>query len=177
MLMFERMGRMSFKEIKPEEIVGNPFTMIGKQWMLITAGDEKKFNTMTASWGSMGIMWGKKAVTTYIRPQRYTKEFVDTNDTFTITLFDEAYRSALNLCGSVSGRDRDKVKEAGLTPYYVDGTTAFEEASIILVCKKMYHVSMPPENFDDQTQDAKWYPDKDYHTMYISEILKVLIKE
>lgn len=177
MLMFERMGRMSFKEIKPEEIVGNPFTMIGKQWMLITAGDEKKFNTMTASWGSMGIMWGKKAVTTYIRPQRYTKEFVDTNDTFTITLFDEAYRSALNLCGSVSGRDRDKVKEAGLTPYYVDGTTAFEEASIILVCKKMYHASMPPENLDDQTQDAKWYPDKDYHTMYISEILKALIKE
>ena len=106
--------------------------------MLITAGNEEKCNTMTASWGGVGIMWGKNAVTTYIRPQRYTKEFVDANDTFTISFFDESYRKALNICGSVSGRDKDKIKEAGLTPYFVDGTAAFEEANLILVCKKMY---------------------------------------
>ena len=78
--------------------------------------------------GCVGIMWGKNAVTTYIRPQRYTKEFVDANDTFTISFFDESYRKALNICGSVSGRDKDKIKEAGLTPYFVDGTAAFEES-------------------------------------------------
>lgn len=127
---------MAFKEVKAEELQMNPFTKIGKEWMLITAGNEEKCNTMTASWGGVGIMWGKNAVTTYIRPQRYTKEFVDANDTFTISFFDESYRKALNICGSVSGRDKDKIKEAGLTPYFVDGTAAFEEANLILVCKK-----------------------------------------
>ena len=92
----------------------------------------------------------KNAVTTYIRPQRYTKEFVDANDTFTISFFDESYRKALNICGSVSGRDKDKIKEAGLTPYFVDGTAAFEEANLILVCKKMYHGDILPENFEDE---------------------------
>ena len=95
---------MAFKEVKAEELQMNPFTKIGKEWMLITAGNEEKCNTMTASWGGVGIMWGKNAVTTYIRPQRYTKEFVDANDTFTISFFDESYRKALNICGSVSGR-------------------------------------------------------------------------
>lgn len=168
---------MAFKEVKAEELQMNPFTKIGKEWMLITAGNEEKCNTMTASWGGVGIMWGKNAVTTYIRPQRYTKKFVDANDTFTISFFDESYRKALNICGSVSGRDKDKIKEAGLTPYFVDGTAAFEEANLILVCKKMYHGDILPENFEDETIDTKWYPQKDYHTMYISEILKVLVKE
>lgn len=76
---------MSFKEVKMEELNFNPFTKIGTEWMLITAGDEKKFNTMTASWGGVGIMWNKNVVTTYIRPQRYTKEFVDTNEYFTVS--------------------------------------------------------------------------------------------
>ena len=89
----------------------------------------------------------------------------------------DSYRKALNICGSVSGRDKDKIKEAGLTPYFVDGTAAFEEANLILVCKKMYHGDILPENFEDETIDTKWYPQKDYHTMYISEILKVLVKE
>ena len=168
---------MAFKEVKAEELQMNPFTKIGKEWMLITAGNEEKCNTMTASWGGVGIMWGKNAVTTYIRAQRYTKEFVDANDTFTISFFDESYRKALNICGSVSGRDKDKIKEAGLTPYFVDGTAAFEEANLILVCKKMYHGDILPENFEDEKIDTKWYPQKDYHTMYISEILKVLVKE
>lgn len=168
---------MAFKEVKAEELQMNPFTKIGKEWMLITAGNEEKCNTMTASWGGVGIMWGKNAVTTYIRQQRYTKEFVDANDTFTISFFDESYRKALNICGSVSGRDKDKIKEAGLTPYFVDGTAAFEEANLILVCKKMYHGDILPENFEDEKIDTKWYSQKDYHTMYISEILKVLVKE
>lgn len=167
---------MSFKEISLSELQFNPFTKIGSQWMLITAGNEEKYNTMTASWGGMGVLWGKNVVTTYLRPQRYTKEFVDANDTFTISFYGEQHREALNICGSLSGRNCDKVAKAGLTPLFVDGTTAFEEAELILVCKKLYADQMPPENFIAKENDEKWYPNKDYHTMYISEIVKVLAK-
>ena len=168
---------MKFEKIDITKENINPFQRIGQDWMLISAEKEGKVNTMTASWGMMGVFWGKNVVTVGIRPQRFTKEFVDANDTFTISFFDESYRKALNICGSVSGRDKDKIKEAGLTPYFVDGTAAFEEANLILVCKKMYHGDILPENFEDETIDTKWYPQKDYHTMYISEILKVLVKE
>ncbi|MEI3563163.1 MAG: aldo/keto reductase [Agathobacter rectalis] len=133
---------MAFKEVKIEELSFNPFTKISKEWMLITAGDEEKHNTMTASWGGVGIMWGMNVATAYIRPQRYTKEFVDAEEMFTLSFFKEDYRKALNLCGSKSGRDCDKDKEAGLTPYYTDGTTAYEEADLIFVCRKLYAQEM-----------------------------------
>ena len=168
---------MSFKEVKMEELNFNPFTKIGTEWMLITAGDEKKFNTMTASWGGVGIMWNKNVVTTYIRPQRYTKEFVDANEYFTVSFYDKEYKKALNICGTRSGRDCDKAAEAGLTTNFSDGTTAFEEANMIFVCRKLYCDPMPGDNFLDKENDEKWYPDKDYHTMYISEIVKVLVKD
>lgn len=167
---------MAFKEVKIEELQFNSFTKIGKEWLLITAGDEEKHNTMTASWGGVGVLWGKNVVTTYIRPQRYTKEFVDAQDVFTITFFGENYRKALALCGKVSGRDADKIKEAGLTPYFVDGTTAFEEAEMVLVCRKLYADEIKPEKFIATENDERWYPEKDYHTMYIAEITKVLVK-
>lgn len=168
---------MAFQEINIEELQLNPFTKIGKQWMLITAGTEEKCNTMTASWGGLGVIWGKPAATVYIRPQRYTKEFVEREDTFSICFFPEKCRPALTLCGSVSGRDKDKIREAGLTPLFVDGTPAFEEAELILVCKKMYAQEMKPELFLDPEIDGKWYPQKDYHTLYIAQVQKVLIQK
>ncbi len=167
---------MEFKEIKVEELQFNPFNKIGKEWLLITAGDKEKFNTMTASWGGVGVLWQENVATTYIRPGRYTKEFVDANDIFTIAFFNSEYRGALNICGTISGRDEDKVEKAGLTPYFIDGTVAFQEASMILVCKKMYHDTIKPDLFDSTENISKWYPDKDYHTMYISKILKILVK-
>lgn len=169
---------MAFKEAAVESLQFNPFTKIGKEWMLITAGDEKKHNTMTASWGGVGIMWGKQVVTAYIRPQRYTKEFVDAEGLFTLSFYSEKYRNALNICGSKSGRDCDKEKEAGLTPMYVDGTTAFEEADMVFVCRKLYRQEMSPEYFtQDDGLDETWYPNKDYHVMYMAEIVKVLVRE
>lgn len=168
---------MGFVEIKPEEIKDNPFDLIGKQWMLITAGDEEKCNTMTASWGGLGIMWGRPTATAYIRQSRYTKEFVDNSDYFTLTVFDESYRKALSYLGGVSGRDEDKIKEAGLTPYFVDGAVAFEEAKLILVCKKVYAQYMGPENFICKENIERCYPDNCFHTMYLGEITKVLIRE
>ena len=96
---------MSFTEIKAEELKDNPFDLIGKQWMLITAGNEEKCNTMTASWGGVGIMWGKNIATAYIRPQRYTKKFMDETGMYTLSFLSEDYRKALSVCGSVSGKD------------------------------------------------------------------------
>lgn len=168
---------MSFKEIKVEELQFNPFTKIGSEWLLITAGDASGFNTMTASWGGMGVMWGKNVITTYIRPQRYTKEFVDANDTFTVSFFPPDYKNALSICGSISGRDEDKVKKAGLTAYFVENTTSFQEADMIFICRMAYKDNMRNVSFIQQEYDSKWYPEKDYHTMYISQIEKVLVKE
>lgn len=167
---------MEWKEVKPEELEMNPFSAIGKEWMLVTAGTPEHCNTMTASWGGVGVMWGKPSVTAYIRQTRYTKEFLDQEGYFTVSFFDEHYREALNLCGTVSGRDRDKIKEAGLTPIGIDETVAFQEANIVFVCKKQYHQFMSPEGFDVKENDEKWYADRNYHTMYIGSIEKVLVK-
>ena len=168
---------MSFKEVDVTQLDMNPFTKISKQWMLITAGDEKKANTMTASWGSVGFIWNKNTITMYIRPQRYTKEFVDANDTLSVSFLPEQYRAALNLCGKVSGRDEDKISNAGLTLAYENGTPYFEEAELVLVCKKMYVQEMKPECLVDEIFDATYYPNKDYHYLYIAEIQKVLQKQ
>ena len=165
-----------FKEISYKDLSFTPFNKIGEEWMLITAGDAKKYNTMTASWGALGFIWQKPSATVYIRPQRYTKEFVDNADLFTISFYGKEYKKALALCGAKSGRDIDKSKETGLTPYFVDGTTAFEQASMIMLCKKAFHTPMPEAGFDMKGHTAEFYPDKDFHIMYIGEILKVMVK-
>lgn len=167
----------TFREVAIESLEFNPFQKISKEWMLITAGNEEKSNTMTASWGGLGIMWGKNVATAYIRPQRYTKEFVDREEVFTLSFLPEEYREALRVCGSVSGKNvENKWEDAGLHPYYVDGTTAVEEANMVFVCRKLYAQDMKPEHFTETECDEKWYPNHDYHTMYIAEITKVLVK-
>lgn len=167
----------TFKEITPSEITNNPFDLIGKDWALVTSGNSDKFNTMTVSWGGVGIMWGKPVTYTFIRPQRYTFEFMEKNGYFSMSFFDETQRYALKFCGSKSGRDCDKVKETGLTPAFTeDGVPYFEEAKLVLVCKKMYSQFLNEESIEDTESVAKWY-DNDYHKMYVSEITKVLVKK
>ena len=168
---------MSFQEINVREFSMKPFKMIGDQWMLVPAGDQIKYNTMTASWGGVGVMWAEPSATCYIRPQRYTKEFVDNSDYFTLCFFDESYRKALNLCGSTSGRDVDKIKECGFTVQAGAGNAPyFAEAELVLVCKKRYAQLMQPECFTDKTIDGKFYPQKDYHVMYIGQIVEAYQK-
>lgn len=104
---------MSFKEISIKDLNINPFLTIGQDWFLITAGDEIKVNTMTASWANMGVLWGEDVIISYIRPQRYTKEFIDTNDCFSISFFN-GMKKEMALLGKISGRDTDKIKEASL---------------------------------------------------------------
>lgn len=175
---FERKIYMSaFKEINPKEIVESPFKLIGDDWALVTAGDREKFNTMTISWGGVGIMWGKPVVFTFIRPQRYTFAFMENGDRYTMSFFDEKYRDALKFCGSKSGKDYNKVKETGLTPAFTEnGSVYFEEAKLVLECKKMYAQSLNAESITDRESVDKWY-NNDFHKMYISEITKVLVKE
>ena len=165
-----------FEKIDPKALDQNVFSLIGDQWMLITAGNQDQCNTMTASWGGLGVLWGKPVATVYIRPQRYTLEFVEREDTFTLCFFGEEYRKALALCGSKSGRDMDKVKECGFTVSTAEGALYFEEADLVLVCKKAYWQDMDPTHFLDGEIDGKWYPQKDYHRIFIGEILEVLRK-
>lgn len=165
-----------FNEIKPQKLQGNIFDMIGRQWMLITAGIPGNFNTMTASWGGAGILWGKPVAISYIRPQRYTYQFMEKYDHYTLSFFGEEYREALNICGSRSGRDTDKVKETGLTPVDIDDAVYFNEASVVFICRKLYAQDLSLNNFIDK-EIARTYSGTDLHRTYIGEIEKVLIKE
>jgi flavin reductase (DIM6/NTAB) family NADH-FMN oxidoreductase RutF len=168
---------MSFTKISPEELEGNVFDLIGEKWMLITAGNEEKLNTMTASWGNMGVLWGKPVTTCFIRPTRYTLEFMEREDYYTLSFYGEKYRKQLSICGSDSGRDVDKVKKTGFKPVFADcGAPYFKEAELVLVCRKLYVDDIKPENFTDKKLD-NWYPDKDYHRVFIGEIVEVLRKD
>ena len=166
-----------FHEIAPKTLTENVFSLIGDRWMLITAGTPDHCNTMTASWGGIGVMWGKNVAVTVIRPQRYTKEFVESHDCFTLSFYPEEYKKALSLCGSKSGREIDKAEETGLIPVFDQAAPYFEQASLVLVCKKLYAQPMDPAGFVDKALDSRWYPDKDYHKMFVGEVIKVLVKE
>lgn len=166
----------TFRTILPQEIFDNPFQLIGSDWGLVTAGTQDGFNTMTVSWGGAGIMWNKPVAFTFIRPQRYTFAFLEQNEVFTICFFEEQYRPALSLCGTKSGRNVDKVAETGLTPAFTeDGVPYFEEARLVLVCKKMYAQFLNEESVLDGAV-RRHYDGDEYHKMYISEILEVLSK-
>jgi flavin reductase (DIM6/NTAB) family NADH-FMN oxidoreductase RutF len=159
-----------FKTIEPEKLDENPFKLVGTDWMLITAGDRTKFNTMTASWGGFGILWNKKVCFCVIRPSRYTYDFMEKAERFTLSFFEEKYRSVLSFCGSKSGRDVDKIAATGITPVQSrKGGIAFQEARLVLACRKLYYQDLQPENFLDPAIE-KNYNGKDYHRMYIGEI-------
>jgi len=166
-----------FIEVKPEEFNESPFKLIGTDWMLITAENGGKVNTMTASWGGFGVMWNKNVAYIVIRPQRYTKEFVDNSETFSLTFFDDEKRTMLSYLGTASGRDEDKVKKSNLTVIHTDNVPYFEESTKVVLCKKLFAQEYTSESFIDQSIKEKNYPNSDYHTLYIAEVTKILIKE
>ena len=167
---------MAFREISVEQLKDNPFTLINKDWMLITAGDAEKHNTMTASWGGVGELWGNYVSTIYIRPQRYTLEFVEREEYYSLCFFGPEYRQALSLCGSKSGRDVDKDAATGLTPCFDQAAPYYEQARLVFLCRKLYRQDMEESAFLDKGLLEKWY-DNDLHRMFIGEIVKVLEKE
>ena len=176
---------MALREIDYQNLQFNPMTMIGQEWMLITAGNMVRgVNTMTAAWGHLGSIWdlpGRKShlptACIYVRPQRYTKEFVDREEFFTLSVFDDRWKKQLSYLGTASGRNENKIEKAGLTPVYEDDTTWFAEAKLVFVCRKLYQQEMWEECFVDQELVERNYPKRDFHTMYIGEIVKVLINE
>ncbi|GHV94703.1 flavin reductase [Spirochaetia bacterium] len=167
---------------------GSPAARIGDEWALVTAGNPDtgagNWNTMTVSWGGLGVLWSRDVATIYIRPGRHTVEFLNANPLFTISFFDKKHRKALAVCGDKSGRDYDKAAEAGLTPIVFDsgiasgravGAVGFKEASEIIICKKIYTHDFDPSKFLDPGIEKECYPQKDYHRLFVGEILTLLV--
>jgi flavin reductase (DIM6/NTAB) family NADH-FMN oxidoreductase RutF len=165
-----------FRQISPSELNGNVFDLIGRQWMLVSAGDKAKFNMMTASWGGLGVLWGLPVSFIFIRPQRYTDTFIKGSERYALNFFDEKYRPALQLCGSRSGRDCDKAAETGLKPVFDEGAVYFEQAKLVVVCRKLYMDDIKPGCFLDRAVDEKNYPAHDYHNVYVGEVEKILVR-
>ena len=165
-----------FQPFNLDDIDINPFTKIGKEWALITAGNKEKYNTMTVSWGGMGILWGKKVAFLFIRDFRYTKEFIDNNDLLSISFLSEQYRDALNYCGTHSGRTENKFAGANLTPAFRHNIPYVDEANFVLLCNKLAAVPIEQCHLLDQTLMSKWYQDSDMHTMYVVEIIESLCR-
>jgi flavin reductase (DIM6/NTAB) family NADH-FMN oxidoreductase RutF len=158
-----------FKKPDLTMIDENIFKLIGEDWMLVTSGNISSFNTMTASWGGMGVLWNKPVSYIFIRPTRYTYGFIEKNNTYTLSFFSEKYRKALTLCGTKSGRDIDKAKEAGITPEEAEsGTVYFKEARLAFECRKLYFQDIDPSHFLDSSIEKMY--DNDYHRMYVGEI-------
>lgn len=152
----------------------NVVDLIGKQWMLITAGNMADYNTMTASWGTIGYLWGKPVACVFIRPQRYTLGFVEKEEYFTLSFFSEQYRSALKLCGSKSGREMDKAAAAGITPFEpAQGCIAFKEARLVMKCRKLYISQLQECNFMGKSILDTWYPSRDLHKIFVAAIEEV----
>ena len=169
---------LKYIQIKPTDIKGNLIRQIASDWMLVTAGDKHKFNTMTANWGGVGYLWNKHVVFVFVRPERYTYQFIENSGGFTLSFFEEKYRDALNLCGSKSGRDCDKVAEASLTPHFTElGHPAFREARLVLECRKLYAEALGKSSFVDEELLKIHYSTKGgIHKMYIAEIVRVWVK-
>lgn len=163
------------KEINIRDIKISPVELISDGWGLVTAGTEEKFNTMTVSWGALGEIWGKDAVFIFIRPQRYTYEFTEKEEIFTLSFYGEEYKNALRICGSKSGRDINKAEACNLTPVFTNGGVTFEEAEYTIVCRKMASQFIDPAGFADASIENN-YANKDYHKVYVGEILKVYKK-
>ncbi|MEE1003452.1 MAG: flavin reductase family protein [Acutalibacteraceae bacterium] len=166
---------MAFKEVNIKDLDENFIKLVSDEWMLVAAGNEDNYNMMTASWGYFGEMWGKDTAVTVIRPQRYTKEFIDNEEYFSLSFYGDN-KDIHKICGKKSGRDTDKAKGSGLTPVFDNNTVYFEQARLVVICKKIYCQKIEPECFVDKSIIDKWYDD-DFHYAYVGEIEKVLIKE
>jgi len=162
------------REVDPKQLTENVFSLLDDRWTLVTAGTPDRYNTMTASWGGLGVLWNRPVATIYIRPQRYTYQFTETSDWFTLSFLPEGRRDVLSYCGRVSGRDEDKFAACGLHLAFAGEAPYIQEAELVLVCQKRYWNDLDPAHMDDLA--LAHYKNRDYHRMYIGEIVKVLVK-
>ncbi|MBQ7828028.1 MAG: flavin reductase [Clostridia bacterium] len=167
-----------FNEIKPTELSENVFSEIGNRWMLLTAYDPAngRVNAMTASWGGMGVLWNRPVLFAFVRPQRYTYGLLNHSDVCSACFLEDGHRPALQICGTKSGRDTDKIAESGLTPVELDGVWGFAEAIRVMKLKKLFVADMEKDHFIDPTL-LKNYSAEDYHRVFVYEIETVYEKE
>ncbi len=162
-----------FKQITPVEIEKNVINLIKNDWFLITADFDGKCNTMTASWGTFGHLWNKPVMTVYVRPERYTYDFIEKADLFSACFLKDGYRSTLNYCGANSGRDGNKIEACGLTPVTLDGVTCFEQAKLSVILRKLYSMNLERDCFHDSGIPHTFYDNEGIHKLYVGEIIKV----
>lgn len=165
------------KEINIRDVKESVVKLIADDWALLTARDGEGCNPMTVSWGGIGELWGKDTATVYVRESRYTKQLMDKETHFSLCFFGDEYKKALGFCGSKSGRDYDKIKETGLTPVYDENAPYFEEANLVIICRKRAKQLLDESSFIDDEIMPKWYAGHDMHYIYFGEIEKVLISE
>ena len=151
----------------------NIFEQYDKKWALLTAGDKSNFNTMTISWGGLGTIWNKPVATVYVRTSRYTHEFMDNNEYFTVSFYPEEYKKTLGVLGSKSGRDMDKMNESGLNPKEVEHGMTFAEAEVTLVCRKLMCQPLEPSNMNPDIAE-QFYGKEAQHDMYIGEVVGII---
>jgi len=155
----------------------NFFDLMEKDYGLLTAGTPESFNAMTISWGSIGTLWRRNTFTVYVRPSRFTFQFLTKSDYFTVSFFPKSFRDKLTYLGNHSGRDEDKIKKCNLTPVTVGGNAVtFAEARLVFVCKKLYEADLLPEAIPEMVQN-RFYLQKDFHRIFIGEIVQVLSNE
>ena len=157
------------------EFTTDILSVFDKKWALLTAGTEDSFNTMTISWGGLGTLWGKPVATVYVRTSRYTHDFLDSNDYFTVSFYPEECKKTLGVLGSKSGREMDKMKESGLTPTTAGDSMSFKEAEVTLVCKKLFKQQLDVANMPEDVAKAM-YEGQAPHDMYIGEIVDIIRK-
>lgn len=169
---------MELREISPYDLeYSNAFRAVGKEWMLICAESAGVTNAMTASWGFLGQLWNRPAAICFIRPQRFTYHMADESERFSLCFFGEGMREELRYFGTASGRDGNKAEATGLHYGHIDNTPVVEEASLILLCRKIYVDDIKEENFKEKSIIPACYPGRDYHRVFVCEVEKCFIKQ
>jgi Conserved protein/domain typically associated with flavoprotein oxygenases, DIM6/NTAB family len=173
------MSSRSFDPVDWRSLELNPSALIGQEWMLVTPGKPGSWNTMTASWGGFGHLWNMDVAFVFVRPSRYSYGFMEREEGFTLSFFGESMRKALEVCGSVSGRDVDKAATAGISPrpfaVFHEGAkgpqrVGFEEARLVLSCRKVHSQDLDPAGFADPAIASGSYPRGDVHRLYVGAI-------
>lgn len=167
---------MDLHLIDPYEFSVQPHDLFDRQMALLTAGDfaNGEYNCMTIGWGLFGTMWSVPAALVVVRPSRYTYEFMERFDNFTITAFPKEFRRDLGYLGRRSGRDEDKLAKTKLTAIAADlvSSPTFTEAELSVECKKIYFSDYNPEHFLAPFIHEQ-YDSGDYHRLYYGEILRI----
>lgn len=166
-----------FKEENISEMQFKISDVVNNMGTLITAGNLKDHNTMTATWGGIGQLWDSPVATLYVRPQRYTREFLDREKFFTTSFFSDQFKDILKFCGTNSGRNVNKDEKTGLTPKIFGESVAYEEAELVFVCEKQYRNMMEPENILDEKIIKTFYDEQDFHIVYIGKIVQTFLKQ